>query len=147
MKEQPLREENEEDLPDSQNFRRKPQIAQVLDQEANVGVSASAVHRNLQQFPNLAFLNEPVSHLDSREVNKAFKTIPDQILRECRVGEDLHTASLEGSAYDTSIPEQGQLNLSPPLDINTVVVNDGDGLILGVDSDRESPLQMQCTRD
>ena len=106
-----------------------------------------AIHGNLQQFPNLAFLNEPVSHLASREVNKAFKTVSDEILRECRVDEDLHTASLEGSAYDTSIPEQGQLNLSPPLDINTVVVKDGDGLMLGVDSDGESPLQAQCTRD
>ena len=147
MKEQPLREQNEEDLPDSQNFRRKPQIAEVLDQKANVGVSASsltesmAVHRNLQQFPILAFSNEPVSHLASREVNKALKTVPDEILRECQVGEDLHTASLEGSAYDTSIPERGQLNLSQPLDINTVVVNDGDGLILGVDPDSESPLR------
>ena len=70
MKEQPLREENEEDdLPDSQHFRRKPQIAEVLDQKANVGVSASslaesmAVHRNLQELPILAFSNEPVSHL------------------------------------------------------------------------------------
>ena len=74
-------------------------------------------------------------------MNKALKTVPDEILSECRVGEDLNTASLEGSAYDTSIPEQGQLNLSPPLDINTVVVNDGDGLILGVDPDSESPLR------
>ena len=78
MKEQPLREENEDDdLPDSQNFRRKPQIAEVLDQKANVGVSASsltesmAVHRNLQELPILAFSNEHVSHLANKEVNKA----------------------------------------------------------------------------
>ena len=89
MKEQPLREQNEEDLPDSQNFRTKLQIPKVLDQRANVGVSASsltesmAVHRNLQQFPILAFSKELVSNLASREVNKALKTVPDETLREC----------------------------------------------------------------
>ena len=148
MKEQPLREENEDDdLPDSQNFRRKPQMAEVLDQKANVGVSASsltesmAVHRNLQELPILAFWNEPVSHLANKEVNRALKAVPDEILRECRVEEELHSACLDGSAYETSIPERGRLNLSPPLDINTVVVNDGDGLILGVNPDSESPLR------
>ena len=77
----------------------------------------------------------------NRDVNKALKTVPDEILRECRVKEDLHTACLDGSAYNTSIPERGRLNLSPPLDINTVVVNDCDGLILGVNLGSESPLQ------
>ena len=125
MKEQSLREENEDDLLDSQNFRRKPPIAEV---SASSLIESMAIHRNLQQFPILTFLNEPVSHPTSREVNKAEKTVPDKILRECRVEEDLHTACLKGSAYDTSIPERGQLNLSPPLDINTVVVNDGNVL-------------------
>ena len=33
------------------------------------------------------------------------------------------------------------MNLSPPLDINTVVVNDSNGLTLGVDPESESPLR------
>ena len=74
-------------------------------------------------------------------MNKALKAVPDEILRECRVEEELHNASVDGSAYESSIPERGRLNLSPPLDINTVVVNDGDGLILGVNPDSESPLR------
>ena len=68
MKEQSLREEHEDDLPDSQNFRRKPQIAEV---SASSLIESMAVHRNLQQFPILTFLKEPVSHPTSREVNNA----------------------------------------------------------------------------
>ena len=149
MKALPQENEDEDgsvDITDSQHFRRKPQITEILDTKIDVGASSSSmvdaikVHRNLQQFPIVEFCNEPVSHLTNAEVRDALKTVADQIHREPQAGEELHFPFVGQSTYETSIPERGRLSLSPPINIDTVVVNDGDGLVLGVNPTSERPL-------
>ena len=95
-------------------------------------MDAMNVHRNLEHFPILAFSNEPVSHLASNTVRKALDTVPDELHRSGEVDEELHTAYLDQSAYDHSVPQgRAALSLSLPIDLATVVVNDGDGIIPG----------------
>lgn len=40
-----------------------------------------------------------------------------------------------------SVPARGLLKVSPPIDITTFPVNDGDGIILGVDPDSDTTIQ------
>lgn len=148
MKAAPLQGIDEgDDDEESQNPTQKPQIAEVLDGKIRVGMSASSlaesmsVHRNLQEFPILAFSNEPVSHLCNKDVHRALKVVPDEIHRECQVGRDLHDAYVDQSAYQSSLPERGGLPLSAAINLENVVVNDGDGIILDVDPATETPLQ------
>lgn len=140
--------EVEESQDDSQSHvRRKPQITEILDNQVNIGSSSSSlvdaisVYRNLQEFPIMAFSNEPVSHLANAEVRKALKTLPDKIHRDCQAGDALHHASANQCAFETSVPARGHLNVSPPIEIKTVAVNDGDGIIIGVNPNSDTPLQ------
>ena len=140
----PLEEEGGDD---GNSQSRKPKLTEILDQKVEIGSSSSSmmdamnVHRNLEHFPILAFSNEPVSHLASNTVRKALDTVPDELHRSGEVDEELHTAYLDQSAYDHSVPQgRAALSLSLPIDLATVVVNDGDGIILGVDPSMNTPL-------
>lgn len=127
--------------------RSKPQVTEILDSKVNIGASFSSMVyamstcRNLQEFPILEFFSELVSHLCSTEVRKTLQTVPEKIHRDCHVDDALHYTNLDQSAYETSAPERGRLNLSAPKEINTVAVNDGDGIILGVNSTSKNPLE------
>ena len=98
------------------------------------------VRRNLSRFPILAFLNEPVSHLANKDVRDALNNVPDKIHYECNVGDKLHNRFLDHSAYENSVPAGRNLLLSAPINIESVVVNDGDGIILGVNPSSDTPL-------
>lgn len=60
---------------------------------------------------------------------------------DCHVDDALHYTNLDQSAYEKSAPERGRLNLSAPIEIDTIAVNDGDGIILGVNSTSNNPLE------
>ena len=148
MKAALLQGEDEDDEDgNTENPRRRPQITEVLDKQVNVDVSSSsmteamAMHRNLQEFPIRAVLNEPITHLANKYVQRVLKNLPDEIHRECQVGQELHDAYLTQSAYVASVPERGRFTVSEPINVETVAVNDGDGIILGVDPASERPLQ------
>lgn len=48
---------------------------------------------------------------------------------------------MDQSGYETSVPERGHLNLSAPIEMDTVAVSNGDGIILGVNSTSNDPLE------
>ena len=137
-------EQNDEDVENSQS--KRPRLTEVLDQKANIGSSSASmmdamrVHRNLASFPILAYSNEPVSHLAHKEVKKALFAIPDEIHEIGKVSEQVHAACLDNSAYDHAVPEGRALPLSASINIDTVVVNDGDGIILAVTPSEDNPL-------
>ena len=138
-------EPNDEDNEHSQS--KRPRLTDLLDEKANIGSSSSSmidamnVHRNLARFPILAFSNEPISHLANKEVKKALDVVPDQIFKEGKVSEEIHIAYLDQSAYDHSVVEGRAIPLSESINIDNVVVNDGDGIILGVNPSVNQPLE------
>ena len=89
-----------------------------------------ALHKNLQGLLILEFSNEPVSHFAKKQVKYTLKAIPDKLHRECKVGDELHYPYLDQSAYQASVLERDHLDVSPPINIDTVVVDDGDDIIL-----------------
>ena len=125
---------------------RSSHLTEVLDQAVDIGVSwsmmeeAMAVFTNLQKLPILSCSNEPVSHLASSEVKKALPHVPDIMHRDGQVSEKLNDASVEQSAYDVTVPQHGLISLSPPIDVNTICINDGDGVVLQVDRRSNDPI-------
>lgn len=125
---------------------RSSRLTEVLDQAVDIGVSSStmeeamAVFTNLQKLPILSYSNEPVSHLASSEVKKALPHVADIMHRDGQVSEKLHDASVEQSAYDVTVPQHGLISLSPPIDVNTICINDGDGVVLQVDRRSNDPV-------
>ena len=63
----------------------------------------------------------------------------NEIHHECNVSDKLHNTFLDHSAYENSIPAGRNLLLSAPINIESVVVNDGDGIILGVSPSSDTP--------
>ena len=125
-----------EDNDDENSQRKRPRLTEILDEEVHVGISATSmqeamhVHRNLARFPILAFSNEPVSHLANKDVRNALDNVPDKIHHECNVSDKLHSTFLDHSAYENSVPAGRNLLLSAAINIESVVVNDGDGVTL-----------------
>ena len=64
----------------------------------------------------------------------------NEIHHECNVSDKLHNTFLDQSAYENSVPAGRNLLLSAPINIESVVVNDGDGIILGVNPSSDTPL-------
>ncbi|KAL9977218.1 hypothetical protein ACROYT_G014597 [Oculina patagonica] len=137
------------------HLRRRPQITEILDDKVKTGVSSSSLvdsmslFRTLLEFSILAVSNKPVSHLVNAEVcKKALKVVADKIHRKGHAGDTLLYLLVGHSAFQMHAPDRGNdLNVSTPLNINNICVNDGDGIILGVDPDSGSPLQgAQYTR-
>lgn len=143
--------DEQEDLPESQDTAsqraRRPKIVEVLDEKIDIGSSASAMvdamklHKNVQHFPILEYSNEPISHLTNKEVKNALEAVPDILHRDCAVGNELHQTYLDQSAYQATVPERGRLDVSPPINLDSVVVNDGDGIILAVNPASDAPLE------
>ena len=135
-----------EDDDDENSQRKRPRLTEILDEEVHVGISATSmqeamhVHHNLARFPILAFSNEPLSHLANKDVRNALENVPDKIHHECNVSDKLHNTFLDHSAYENSVPVGRNLLLSAAINIESVVVNDGDGVILGVNPSSDTPL-------
>ena len=60
---------------------------------------------------------------------------------ECKAEDELHQPYLDQSAYQAFVPERGRFDHSQPINIDTVVVNNSDGIILGVNPASDTPLE------
>ena len=81
-----------------------------------------------------------MSHLANKDVQNALDNVPDKIHHECNVSDKFHNTFLDQSAYENSVPAGRNLLLSAPINIESVVVNDVDGIILGVNPSFDRPL-------
>ena len=131
---------------DEENSERKrPRLTEILDEEVHVSISLTSMQEAMYVHHNLARF--PVSHLANKDVRDALDNVPDNIHYECNVGDKLHNTFLDHCVYENSVPAGRNLLLSAPKNIESVVVNDGHGIILGVNPSSDTPLHnTTCTR-
>ena len=57
-----------------------------------------------------------------------------------QVRDKLHNASMEQSAFDVTVPQNGLISSSLPINVNIICVKDGDGTVLQEDCRGDDPI-------
>ena len=139
---------NELEQTRSRGRPKRSSLLEKLDDIEELAVSSSClqdhvtISQTVSNFPLLAFVNEPMSHLASADVRHVTSFLPDKIHHDCHVPVNVSDAHQRLSPFESFISDDGESpKLSAPIPYHTVCTNDGDGLILNIDIDSPDPLK------
>lgn len=83
----------------------------------------------VSKFPMLSFVNEPISHLASPAVRSMIDILSDTMLESGSIPTNIATAYNSLSPYVVDASALSSSSFSPPVSLDLLVPNDGDGIV------------------
>ena len=109
-------------------------ICNIISQEPRMGISETTLREmtyiaiTTDEFPLLAFANEPLSHL-SNAIVRSVKLVADIMEEQFTIPENIALAYENSSPFVTCVDDISTNSLSQPIPVLQLLPNDGDGLV------------------
>lgn len=123
------------DRPLGQGRPTSTSMFEVVAKQENYFTSEAALRETtyvamtMMKFPLLSFVNEPISHLSSATVRSSVQLLADVLQESFKVPDSISLAYKGISPYVLSVLDLRPTSLSPPIALDMIVPNDGDGLV------------------